>query len=422
MTHGRQRCYREPLRLATRAARLLAAAYATFFWSCHGAHGRLATVHESRCPIIPDPAAPPQSGDAYAPTPEQVVAPLRGAIAAARCAPETTNRATLRDAADALDATLASAHDVMPLGRVRVLLEEAPEPDEQAFRTVLQVLAGTERAYHFNEVVAGRPTLFLVHGSDRGPFDTFAAYFATFAETHNVVFVLYDSFRPTTHKAAWLADRIREWRAGDPSGALHVVAWSDGTTVVRKAVLDDEEGLFRGARIVNLAPPLAGSYRARWVDDGPMRLIAFPALLYLVRNSYLIDMAQDYNPYGSLMAEMYGQRTNERIAEHLGAGSELNVVVEGDPHAPQAPLVGFLEPGFAAYAARYEASMGANHVLLPARSANPHQDVTRDPDAIRAAVRHLTADPPPAEVRPASGEPAKTPPTARTTTRRHGRS
>jgi hypothetical protein len=375
-------------------------------------------VHESRCPIVPGPAFPPQSEDVYASTPEQVVAPLRGAIAAALCAPETTNRSTLLDAADALDESLESARDVMPLGRVRVLLEKAREPDEPAFRAVLQTLASTERAYHFNEVVPERPTLFLVHGSDRGPFDTFAPYFEAFAKTHNVVFVLYDSFRTTARKAAWLADRIREWRAsGEASGALHVVAWSDGATVLRKAVLDDEEGLFRGARIVNLAPPLAGSYRARWVDDGPMRLIAFPALLYLVRNSYLIDMAEDYNPYGELMAEMYGRRTNELVAEHLGGGSELNVVVEGDPHAPQAPLVGFLEPGFDAYAARYEASLGANHVRLPARSENPHQDVTRDPDAIRAVVRHLTGGPAPAEVRPASrerdGRPAKSASSAR---------
>lgn len=360
-------------------------------------------VQESRCPIVPDPAVPPQSEDVYASTPGQVVAPLRGAIAAALCAPETTDRSTLRSAADALDQSLESAHDVMPLGRLRVLLEEAREPDEPGFRAVLQTLVSTERAYHFNEVVAGRPTLFLVHGSDRGPFDTFAPYFATFAETHNVVFVLYDSFQPTTRKAAWLADRIREWRARDEaSGALHVLAWSDGTTVLRKAVLDDEEGLFRGARIVNLAPPLAGSYRARWVDPGPMRLIAFPALLYLVRNPYLIDMAEDYNPYGELMAEMYGGRTSEILAAHLGSGSELNIVVEGDPHAPQAPLVGFLEPGFDAFAARYEASLGANHVRLPARSENPHQDLTRDPDAIRAVARHLAWDPSPVAVRPAA--------------------
>jgi len=363
-------------------------------------------VHAWGCPTVPQPSVPPPPEVVYASTPEQVVAPLRGAIAAALCAPETTDRATLRDAADALDDTLASARDAMPLGRLRVLLQDANAPDEPAFRDVLQALARTERAYHFNEIVAERPTLFLVHGSDRGPFDTFAPYLEGFAQTHNVVFVLYDSFRPTAQKAAWLADRIREWRAGaDASGALHVVAWSDGTTVLRKAVLDDEEGLFRGARIVNLAPPLAGSHRARWVDDGPMRLIAFPALLYLVRNSYLIDMAEDYNPYGALMAEMYDRRASEVMVQHLGSGSELNVVVERDPHAPQKPLVGFLEPGFAAYAARYDASLGANHVRLPAWSENPHQDVTRDPEAIRAAVRHLSGHPAPVDVRPAATRP-----------------
>lgn len=358
--------------------------------------------HAAGCATAPDPARMPPPGVVYASTPEQVLAPLRGAIAAALCAPETANRSTLLDAADALDETLASARDVMPLGRVRVLLEEAPRPDEPGFRAVLQTLARTEGAYHLDEVVAGRPTLFLVHGSDRGPFDTFAPCFEVFANTHNVVFALYDSFRPTARKAAWLAERIRDWRAsGGAVGDLHVVAWSDGATVLRKAVLDDEDGLFRGARIVNLAPPLAGSHRARWVDDGPMRLIAFPALLYLVRNSYLIDMAEDYNPYGALMTAMYDRRTNDILAEHLGDGSELNVIVEGDPHAPQAPLVGFLEPGFDAYAARYQASLGANHVRLPAWSSSPHQDVTRDPDALRAVVRHLAGGPAAAAVRPA---------------------
>ena len=430
LTRRRQGCYREPLRLTTSAARLVAAAYVSFLWSCHGAHGRVETVHEARCPAIPDAPVASPSDDTYASTPEQVVAPLRGAIAAALCAPATANRSTLLDAADALDEKLESARDVMPLGRVRVLLDDAPQPDEPAYHAVLQTLAGTERAYHFNEIVPERPTLFLVHGSDRGPFDTFARYFDTFAETHNVVFVLYDSFQPTTRKAAWLTEQIRAWHSsGAASGGLQVVAWSDGTTVLRKAVLDDEEGLFRGARIVNLAPPLAGSYRARWVDDGPMRLIAFPALLYLLRNSYLIDMAEDYNPYGALMAEMYGRRTNELLAEHLGDGSELNVVVEGDPHAPHAPLLGFLEPGFDAYAARYEDSLGANHVLLQARSENPHQDVTRDPDALAAAVRHLTAGAPvtarpPAETQPAALDrdvpPRETPSTARAVPPHHG--
>lgn len=361
-------------------------------------------------PSVPDPVAPPHSEDVYASTPEQVVAPLRSAIDSALRAPRTSNRSILLDAAHALDETLASAHDVMPLGRVRVLLEDAPSPDEPGLRVVLQTLASTERSYRFNQVVAERPTLFFIHGSDRGPFDTFSAWFQSFAETHNIVFVLYDSFRPTTQKAAWLSNRIREWRArSGASAALHVVAWSDGTTVLRKAVLDDEDGLFRGARIVNLAPPLAGSYRARWVDDGPMRLIAFPALLYLVGNPYLVDMAQDYNPYGELMAEMYGSRTNEVLAEHLRGGSELNVVVEGDPHAPQAPLIGFLEPGYDAYAERYEESLGGNHVRLQAHSENPHQDVTRDPDAIEAAVRHLTAAAATAELQPASTENEGTP-------------
>lgn len=321
------------------------------------------------------------------------MAPLHAAIERALCPPDGANRATLIAAAAAIDESLEADRDVMPLGRLRVLLEDASDPEDPRFQVVLQALATTQHSYRFNDVVPGRPTLFLVQGSDRGPFDTFAPYFEQLANSHNVVFVLLDSFQSTARKAGWLSDQIRDWRGrAGGEGELHILAWSDGTTVVRKAVLDDQEGLFRGARIVNLAPPLAGSYRARWVDDGPMRLIAFPALLYLVRNPYLLDMAEDYNPYGTLMAELYGRGTNDILAEHLGAGAELNVIVEGDPHAPQSPIFDFLEPEFGEYQARYEASLGRNYVLLPSRSENPHQDITRDPDAIRAVVQHFSAD------------------------------
>jgi hypothetical protein len=391
--------------------------YASLIGSCHIAHEPLGTARESVCAVGLDSVLHPSPGVGIASTPDQVVASLRDAIDAALCPPESANRPALLDTAEALVANLETRGDVMPLGRVRLLLEEAPEPEEPRFRAVLHTLASTQRSYHFNDVAAGRPTLFLVHGSDRGPFDTFAPYFQRFAHSHNVIFLLYDSFRSTSRKADWLASQIRNWRTTDPTESpLHIIAWSDGTTVLRKALIDDDEGLFRNARIVNLAPPLAGSYRARWVDDGPMRVVAFPALLYLNRNSYLIDMAQDYNPYGDLMAEMYDHRANELLAEHLGAGSELNVVVDGDPHAPHSPAFDFLEPKFGEFVARYEASLGRNYVRLPARTDNPHQDVTRDPDAIRAVVRHLSEESTSRdEPEPADGEdlpPARTTPSA----------
>jgi hypothetical protein len=385
--------YFAPLRVATSAAGIFAAMYASLLGSCHVAHESRGTARESVCAVVLDSAIDPPPGDIYASTPDQVIAPLRGAIDAALCPPESANHSALVDTAAALDASLETRRDVMPLGRVRVSLEEAPEADEPRFQAVLQVLASTQRAYHFNDVATGRPTLFLIHGSDRGPFDTFAPYFERLGHSHNIIFLLYDSFQPTSRKATWLAHQIRAWRkSGPPEDPLHIIAWSDGTTVLRKALVDDDEGLFRNARIVNLAPPLAGSYRARWVDDGPMRVVAFPALLYLNRNSYLIDMAQDYNPYGDLMAELYDHRANELLAEHLGAGSELNVVVDGDPHAPHSPVFDFLEPKFEEFVARYEGSLGRNHVRLPARTDNPHQDVTRDPDAIRAVMRHLSEE------------------------------
>ena len=198
------------------------------------------------------------------------------------------------------------------------------------------------------------------------------------------------SFFSTSEKAQWLSEQVRAWRESDPHGELQILAWSDGATVLRKARLDDREGLYRDVRIANLAPPIAGSRRARWVDGGGlMPVIAFPAVLWLGRNPHLVQMAEDYNPYGNLMAEMYGPEANERLAAELGRGLELNVIAEGDSHAPSEPVIGWLEPDFEQFRARYSASLGAKHVRLARRTDNPHRHVTRHPDAIRAVERHF---------------------------------
>ena len=341
-------------------------------------------------------AEPPPSGSrasaaTVAGSPAELTAPLRRALTSARRGGRRENEDELTEATDLLERAASEKDDVPPLGRLHVALDGASQANDPSFSKVVATAKRMQGTYAYSAPIQGRTTLFLIHGSDRGPFDTFRPYLDRYAEARNLVYVYYDSFVSTEAKAAWLTDQIRAWQRlhpGDPP--LQFLAWSDGATVLRKARLDDTAGVFRGATIVNLAPPLAGSYRARWVDDELwMRIAASPALLYLEANPHLKQMAEDYNPYGDLMEEMYGPHAESVLADRLGEGSELHVLTEGDDHAPATPWFGFLQPEYDAYRARYEASLAQDHVVVDAVEEHPHQAITHHPDALRAVGRHL---------------------------------
>lgn len=340
------------------------------------------------CPEPPSIAPPPQ----VATGPETLVANLQRAIARARCTDPGAAADTLDELDDWIERARVDRGDVPPLGRMRVLLDHETDP---SLDTVREAMAALQGSYAYGAPVPGRPTLFLIHGSDRGPFDTFRPYLEEYRDSANLVFVLYDSFHPTAAKAQWLSGEVRAWQETHPGDVPRsFLTWSDGATVLRKARLDDTASLYRDATIVNLAPPLAGSYRARWVADPFwMRLFSSPARVWLGQNPHLTDMARDYDPYGSLMAEMYGPAAEARLDRKIGTGSELHVIAEGDDHAPSEPIFGFVQPDFDEYLARYRASLVQDHVVVPALEEHPHQAVTRHPATLRAVRGRLPIEP-----------------------------
>jgi hypothetical protein len=140
---------------------------------------------------------------------------------------------------------------------------------------VMRAWDNVQRVYFLDEstFTRARPTILFIHGSGIGPFPVFNGLFKEFSRDCNVAFMLYDHLEPIADIArrlnsGWAAFR-KEHRPAEP---LRIISLSYGTSILRYAVLTDNEGLWQGSSLVEIAPVVLGSKYMNWLNAVPMQM------------------------------------------------------------------------------------------------------------------------------------------------------
>ena len=177
-----------------------------------------------------------------------------------------------------LEKSLANGGDNSVLFRLSVNLRRckrvvpAHDPHTAA---VMRAWDNVQRVYFLDESSSSRarPTILFIHGSGIGPFPVFNGLFKEFSSNYNVAFFLYDHLEPIGDIAERLNQRWAAFRKEHrPAEPLRIISLSYGTSILRYAVLTDNEGLWQGSSLVEIAPVVLGSKYLKWLNAIPTQM------------------------------------------------------------------------------------------------------------------------------------------------------
>jgi hypothetical protein len=192
--------------------------------------------------------------------------------------PGSTYRHLLGTCRQLLEKGLANGGDNSVLFRLSLNLRRwksvAPAHDRHV-AAVMRAWDNVQMVYLLDEssFTRAKPTILFIHGSGIGPFPVFNSLFKEFRGNYNVAFFLYDHLEPIGDIAGRLSQCWAAYSKEHPSAEpLRIISLSYGTSVLRYAVLTNDNGLWQGSSLVEIAPVILGSKYVKWLNTVPTQM------------------------------------------------------------------------------------------------------------------------------------------------------
>jgi hypothetical protein len=241
----------------------------------------------------------------------------------------------------------------------------------------------------FGDIIKDRTTVLFIHGMDGDP-DDFEEFLDKYSGKYNIALFSYDITLPLEE----IAVRLREGWADlktkkQLKGKTAVIAYSYGAIVLRRSVVSDLAS-FKGATIIQLAPPLGGSATAiqasTWYGKGLLRSMD---LIPWAKPATSVAIAMD--PLGPTQQFLFSQAACEVFNKNTGP--KYTYLVEDDPYGDPNYnwLVGLLfidDEDRDHYREQYQNGLDGSSIQILPRNIT-HDNIVESPGVIEGIEKIL---------------------------------